>query len=65
MREGSPDHGDIHEQVRRSAAELRANGWRVAVAGPADQIGPLWGALLRPLRAAQAAAAIPVQEPAP
>jgi uncharacterized protein (DUF58 family) len=65
MREDAAERGDIHEQVRRSAAELRAHGWRVAVAGPADQVGPLWGQLLRPLRAAQAAAAIPVQEPAP
>jgi uncharacterized protein (DUF58 family) len=65
MREDSTERADIHEQVRRSAAELRANGWRVAVAGPADQIGPLWGQLLSPLRAAQATAAIPVQESAP
>ena len=65
MREDAAQRSEIHEQVRRTAAELRSNGWRVAVAGPADQIGPLWGGLLRPLRAAQAAASIPVQEPAP
>jgi hypothetical protein len=66
IREESHERADIHQQVRRAAAELRAHGWRVAVAGPADQIGPLWGELLRPLRAADVGARrAPAQEPTP
>jgi uncharacterized protein (DUF58 family) len=63
IRQDSHERADLHDRVRRTAAELRAHGWRVAVAGPADQIGPLWGGLLRPLRSADVGA--PVQEPAP
>ncbi len=50
MREESRERADVHEQVRRTAAELRAHGWRVAVAGPSDRIGPVWSELLRPVR---------------
>jgi hypothetical protein len=64
VRQDSRERADIHDRVRRTAAELRAHGWRVAVAGPADQIAALWGGLLRPLRSADVAAA-PVQEPTP
>jgi uncharacterized protein (DUF58 family) len=65
MREDTHERADIHEQVRRTAAGLRAHGWRVAVAGPADQIGPVWGQLLQPMRAVGPAGAVPAQEPAP
>lgn len=52
IREDSHERADVHEQVRRTAAELRAHGWRVAVAGPTDRIGSVWSALLRPVRSA-------------
>jgi uncharacterized protein (DUF58 family) len=67
LRPDAAEHADLHERVRRTAAELRAHGWRVAVAGPGDRIGPLWGELLRPLRAATdgEAPAPPAREPVP
>jgi uncharacterized protein (DUF58 family) len=64
LRHDAPEHAGLHDAVLRSAAELRAHGWRVAVAGPKDLIGPLWGELLRPLRASGDGAA-PVREPVP
>jgi uncharacterized protein (DUF58 family) len=63
----SHERAELHAQVRRTAAELRANGWRLAVAGPTDRIGTVWGELLRPLRSATGGASTtpPVQRPAP
>ncbi|MDP9444176.1 MAG: DUF58 domain-containing protein [Actinomycetota bacterium] len=43
----APGHATVAEQVRRAVAELRGHGWRVAVAGPGDRIGPLWAQLQR------------------
>jgi uncharacterized protein (DUF58 family) len=65
IREDSHERADLHEQVRRAAAELRANGWRVVVAGPTDRIGTRWAELLRPLRSAGGGdiAAASVEEP--
>ena len=64
MREDSRERAELDEQVRRTAAELRAHGWRVAVAGPGDRIGPLWQELLRPMRAAGTGPAVAVEGPA-
>jgi uncharacterized protein (DUF58 family) len=66
MHEASAERDDIHERVRRTAAELRSNGWRVAVAGPNDRIGSIWSELLQPLRSATASTRAPagVEEPA-
>ncbi|MGH3356576.1 MAG: DUF58 domain-containing protein [Nocardioidaceae bacterium] len=49
-RDGSPGREEIHEQVLRTAGELRANGWRVATAGPQHRVGTVWAELLRPMR---------------
>lgn len=52
MRTEAPERARVADQVRRSVSELRGNGWRVAVAGPGDRVGPLWTQLQRPLRGA-------------
>jgi uncharacterized protein (DUF58 family) len=64
VRGDTHEQTQLREQVRRNVAELRANGWRVAVAGPADQVGTLWAELLRPLRSGGGTAAS-VREPVP
>ncbi|MGH3384046.1 MAG: DUF58 domain-containing protein [Nocardioidaceae bacterium] len=50
LRPGSPERADIEERMERTVAELRANGWRVALAEPQDRVATLWAQLLRPLR---------------
>jgi len=66
IRAESRERTELHDEVRRTAAELRANGWRVAVAGPADRVGTMWSELLQPVRqgASGASAAATLGEPA-
>jgi uncharacterized protein (DUF58 family) len=52
VREDTPDRAETQQQVRRTVAELRSNGWHVAVGGPDDRVGALWSQLLRPARSA-------------
>jgi uncharacterized protein (DUF58 family) len=46
VREDIAEREEIHQQVRRTVAELRANGWHVAVGGPDDRVAGLWSQLL-------------------
>jgi uncharacterized protein (DUF58 family) len=50
MRPGAPDRVDCQERIRHAVAELRANGWRVAIARPQDRVGTLWSELITPVR---------------
>jgi uncharacterized protein (DUF58 family) len=50
MRPDAKDAVACRQRLERTVAELRANGWRVAVARPQDRVGTLWSQLLVPLR---------------
>lgn len=50
MRPGVSDRPAVQDRITSAAAELRANGWRVVVAGPQDRISMLWSDLVSPLR---------------
>lgn len=50
MRPGAAGRSEVQERIRLTAAELRANGWRVAVATPQDRVSMVWTDLMTPLR---------------
>jgi len=50
MRPGAEDRSVVEDRIRRTVAELRSNGWRVAVAQPHARVAQLWTDLLTPLR---------------
>jgi uncharacterized protein (DUF58 family) len=59
LRVDSQERDDVHQQVLRSAAELRANGWRVAVAGPGDPVAAGWSELLHARPSVSTAGPVP------